>query len=503
MLAQLIDLRVQLARDEAMSPQQRRERDRAIGQSMDDRPPLAQVAAWLEQTIYTDHELTPGQRTMLSHRLIRLVLNVIAPILGAGSACGLLWYDGTEPVNVVWLLGFFVLFQSVVLLGTLLIASAGTNPLTHAIQWAGLGGVVAEVWQRIQRKRLARAGKDPLGDAERRAQVVLLRYGPIQKWLVLRITQAFAMNFNVGAVAAAVVMIFATDLAFGWATTVDGLAAGFPAIIETLALPWSWAWPGAVPSESLIELSRYNRADAGTWVNAADQLGGWWPFVLMSLIVYGLLPRVLTFAAVSLQTRRVLRDEILSESRTLRERMTRPLVSPAAPTWSAVPSESTRMPDTSPAAHAATHERLAVALAWAGVATPEPTSQTIAGRGGSVEQDQQAIHAAAGRAVSDDANGPPSGVTVYVPAHEAPTLDLADRLKELRDALGKAGRGVPIVIAPVYNFAAGDAKRRRDAASWQAFVAQRADPWLQLAEPIQHDPNEQKPTQQKPGGDDE
>jgi len=485
MLGELIDLRVQLARDEAMPTQQRRERDREVGQSVDNKPPLTQVRAWLERTIRQEHDPSPGERVTAGQRLLVLLLVLVAVLLGGGAAAGLLWYDGTTPVNVVWLLAFFVVLQWVVLIGTVLVAATGTTGLSRTLQWAGLGGVVGEALQWVQRRRTQRRQKDPLGEAERHARAVLTRYGPVQKWLVFQATQMFALFFNAAAVTTALLLILTTDLAFGWATTVDPVANRFGQVVRVLSVPWAWAWPEAVPSRELIELSRYNRADASTWVNAADQLGNWWPFVLMSMLVYGLLPRVITAGIVSFVTRRVLRQAVLDESRALRDRMARPMVRPDVTSHG---EADTAGHADAPAVEQAAHEMHAVTLAWDGVPCPDERAVAVGGAGHSVDQDHLAIEAAAQRATSNhaDGNDRPSGVSVYVPAHEAPTLDLADRLKELRDAMGKRGRGLPVVIVPVYTFAAGEAKRQRDAASWRAFVAERADPWLQLAEPIEH-----------------
>ena len=53
----------------------------------------------------------------------------------------------------------------------------------------------------------------------------------------------------------------------------------------------------ASPDLALVEMSRYYRLEDQRAIDVA-RLGAWWPFVLMCVLVWGLLPR-LVFAGVA------------------------------------------------------------------------------------------------------------------------------------------------------------------------------------------------------------
>jgi hypothetical protein len=88
-------------------------------------------------------------------------------------------------------------------------------------------------------------------------------------------------------------LVAVTDLAFGWSTTLQLDAARVHGWVAGLASPWSHIWPAAAPDVSLVEASRYFRLQGELGEITAARLGEWWPFVSMSLLVWGLLPRML------------------------------------------------------------------------------------------------------------------------------------------------------------------------------------------------------------------
>src|SRR5690606_41608770 len=134
-------------------------------------------------------------------------------------------------------------------------------------------------------------------------------YAGVQKWALLRWSQTFALWFQLTALAVSLVLVVFTDLAFGWSTT---LTTGDPLLdarrvhraTAVVAAPWRWIIPDAQPSLELIEESRYFRAASGA-VSAreAARLGGWWRFVVLTIVVYGVLPRVITLGLAEARLR--------------------------------------------------------------------------------------------------------------------------------------------------------------------------------------------------------
>ena len=74
-------------------------------------------------------------------------------------------------------------------------------------------------------------------------------------------------------------------------------------VVAAFAKPWAAIWPAAAPTLDLVETSRYFRVSPDVpHVHFIDPVayGAWWPFLLMSLVGYALVPR----AIVTLQAER-------------------------------------------------------------------------------------------------------------------------------------------------------------------------------------------------------
>ena len=90
-----------------------------------------------------------------------------------------------------------------------------------------------------------------------------------------------------------------------------------------------------MPSLELVESSRYFRLNAEyiqspthTTLPQAAVVGGWWKFLILSLIFYGLLPRIIIFSFAKLKLKNILSKLPLKSAdfESLYDRLTRPLV---------------------------------------------------------------------------------------------------------------------------------------------------------------------------------
>ena len=95
-----------------------------------------------------------------------------------------------------------------------------------------------------------------------------------------------------GVVVAFVSGLVFTDLAFGWSTTLNITAQEVFAVLSLVSWPWQAFLANATPTLSLVEASQFFRLNDHYDVASAQQLTQWWPFVLMTIIFWGLLPRV-------------------------------------------------------------------------------------------------------------------------------------------------------------------------------------------------------------------
>ena len=317
-LADLIDLEAQLSRDRDGDPDALAARDRALlaespARAGEGRGAL--LARWLDALRAREpRALHPGRAVGGALSGVRAGLAIGGLLLGWGAGTALAAYAGGHPVNVWDLLLAFVGVQVALLV--LLLASFVVPLAAFGAPLVGLvRGAIGALYVRLA-ARLAGGGAARGEEWQALWHRVRSRrslYHAVEPWLLLSLTQAFGVAFNVGVLAAVLRLVVFTDVAFGWSTTLLELdAPSFHALARGLALPWRALWPEAVPSEALVEATRYSRLEAayvaaGAGRSAHPELvGGWWRFLVAALLVYGLLPRALLLAAARLRVARLL-----------------------------------------------------------------------------------------------------------------------------------------------------------------------------------------------------
>ncbi|MFW6059799.1 MAG: DUF2868 domain-containing protein [Phycisphaeraceae bacterium] len=480
-LAALVELAAQLDRDDGLPPAQRRQRDRAIGRQFEalaDRP-VTQALGWLHA------RRTEGDLDTTAGRWVHgaaVVIVLLGLLLGAGVAAGVFYYDGTRPVNVIHVLAVFVFLQLLTVILTLLAAlPAGVTrwlPGIRALQrtlWLISPGRIGKVLARWLPQRYRAQVDELLGHAHRHGAL----YRDVQQWAILTWSQSFAVAFNVAALAMALSLIAFSDLAFGWSTTLRVEAAALGNVVHALALPWHAVWPEAVPSVELIERSRYFRP-ARVDPALAPLLGQWWPFLVMCMAVYGLLPRVVLLAVALHQRRRAVVAAIRYHPavRDLLRRMNEPTVETRHTDEVAqgeTPSNGATVASDWPRA-----DGPVCVIDWAQVPVDDelltrqlgaaPQGKLEAGGARSVEEDAQAIERAA--EVVREAGM----VVMLVRAWEPPMAEVTDFLVQLR---GKLPHGRPIVVVPIG--AEQPAPRQANLDQWRRRLGALGDPWLHVA----------------------
>ncbi|QBQ56333.1 DUF2868 domain-containing protein [Nitrosococcus wardiae] len=306
-LADLVDLSMQMDLDAAMDPGELRHRDRHIGRELRhlENKPRSQLRHWLWRVTEGKREL-PGDNAARILRLITLTLFFLGVIAGWVTVLGVFAYDGTQPVNVVSVLAVFVGLQLLLLLMSAIIALP--RNLLRFIPGARLlqdlfgvlsPGRLAPVIVRFLSPDYRLALEAALGHQKARH----ITYGQLRKWLILQLSQVFAVAFNLGALMSCLYLVTISDLAFGWSTTLEFQTERFQWLMQQLAWPWRDWLGGAVPSVELIEVTRFYRLNGGMLPNGVKlvtkdlvALGQWWEFLFMCIIFYGLLPRLFTLA---------------------------------------------------------------------------------------------------------------------------------------------------------------------------------------------------------------
>lgn len=224
-----------------------------------------------------------GARWVASMNLAGSLFALLMAVLGAVAAWGTLDRE-LGGIHVVWFLG-----------------------ATLVVPWVFLA-VAALGW--VFRKRVRRSGwlgllieRVALKFAGKKARVAIERVrssgelGRVTGWHVARLTQWAAAAFHGGAVAGLGAMVMFKRVGFFWETTtqaaMESLLGG---LVKVMSAPWASIAPWAVPD--VVASKRGPGWDGGG--------ESWWPFLLISLLVWGVLPRGLMAVVATVKERRVL-----------------------------------------------------------------------------------------------------------------------------------------------------------------------------------------------------
>jgi hypothetical protein len=472
----VVDLEVQLALDEGQDEAALRARDRAIYLQMASPPPPgpALLSAWLEALRTRFGEPRVGERVETAQRILAYALTFTGITSGWGVAELLLHFEqGGAPINVGHYLLVLVIGQLATLallaLGLLLRGLWGEQaprlPLLGDV--ARLLRFVSNRLQRQLRDHHSATGERLDADwaAYQRIRTRLGLYQRLERSLLLRQSQLFAVCFNLGALACCVRLILLSDLAFAWSTSMASLdAAQLQRVCALLSWPFGWLVPEAIPTPALIEHTQYFRLE-GRYAGAASGTRGspalaaqWWQFLVACTVSYGLVPRLLAYALFARQFRRAERNVPLDTPAVQRvlTRLVTPALSTRAPALIAQSAE--------PALSAASAP-LAVSGPSALVLYRDiPTDGALLARALAEHLGLQVseLHRAGGLDVQEDARlcaalGQASAsVIVVAEAWEAPDKSLRQLLSALRRSLGtqRALRVVLIGEARADGFAA-------------------------------------------------
>jgi hypothetical protein len=378
-------------------------------------------------------------------------LLVLAFFLGLFTGVGLLRYNGSEPVNLIYYLAaVFVLPLMTMTLSLLAMLRAGS---TGAL----LVHLSPAYW--MENILLMLPGK-------RKAFFEKITLNPLLlNWIVIRRSQELALVFSLGLFLALLWVVSSEDIAFAWSTTLQVSADEFHRLLRAIALPWREWLPQAVPSIELIERSHYFRlggAVSDQMVTYASKMGEWWKFLAMTTLVYAILLRLFFFLGASWGLRRALERSILSLEgvRELLREMREPLIT----TQSLEEEASLESSDANKVVLSEAVQRYDMVIGWAldeaaislqndtfGIDTPRIRE---AGGSHSLAEDRQVIEEAKG------------DILLYVKAWEPPTNDFADFLADLSDK-----KGVSVTIRPLGTPEEGGIARDEDFAIWARRIA--------------------------------
>lgn len=484
MLAETIDIRRWLRDDRRRPHAERVERDRAIGRTLEADDPVARVLGWWQRV--NRDELVgrstptgegPGRRVEAGRRVAGAGLALVGVLVGMSVAGVALTYEGRHPVNLFTLLGVLVGLPLLMLLFTLLLLP-GRLPGLAPLQAVAAG---------MSPGRWVGAWLDRLLDAELFAPGLLggRAAGAFSRWQLTVFSQWLGLGFFAGALAITLLLVTFSDLAFGWSTTLDMDPARVARWVSWLSAPWAGWFPAAAPDAELVIASQYFRLEEGGMaLDRVARLGGWWPFVVMTMLVYGVLPRLVLLVVGLWRLRRATASLLLDdpEVTALRDRLDTPLVHSAADSQEAGLEPDRDSPP--PPVEAVTGEGLVLVI-W-NAATGESEARRwmervlragpeAAAAVGILQSDEERRRHV--RELAAAATGGPRRVVLVTKGWEPPLLEFADFVTMLREELGS---DCSITVAPLD--VSGSRVRAADREVWAQALSRQRDPRLYVME---------------------
>ena len=292
LIGTLLDIEWLLQRDEARPRAELAREDRMILGNTPVAPRQA-LEHWLDARRSALGGRTPGVRASELLTALHVTTATLALIAGASTAAALLHGPASrEPTNVLSFI-FATLVWPLALLAVSLAAlgmrgRAGRSLLLQDLYVAGVAAL-----ERLARRLPEGEGWNVARQwrALRRSE---RRYRDLELGTLLSAAQWYAIAFHAGAALALTGSALFSDLAFGWSTTGDALEPRvLAAVTRVIAAPWCDTLGVGCVSPELVAGTQFSRFTGQyTSPQGAALSGAWWPVLLGSLLVYGVLPRL-------------------------------------------------------------------------------------------------------------------------------------------------------------------------------------------------------------------
>ncbi len=274
---------------------------------------------WLEKRKSRSKRLTedgsslPGEVFEEVYRVLVFAFLILGLATGAGIAFSVLEYDGTRPINVTVYIGIFVIFQIVLILLVVifsLLAHKRGQFSKVSIIYRAMGNVLSKVVLITNEntiKKLSAEKQNGLKAAIGLARGKHRIYGSVFNWPVFILIQVASIGFQVGVLLSTILRVLSRDLAFGWESTIQLSSETIFNLVRTISAPWSWICSQEIAYPTLEQIVGSKIVLKNGIYNLATQdLVSWWPFLCLSVLCYGLFPRIALLCVGSGAKRRAL-----------------------------------------------------------------------------------------------------------------------------------------------------------------------------------------------------
>ena len=302
-----INLEFFIRRDKDLTDEELHQRDRQIyldsaeSETGEKREKAQLLFTWLKarEQSYNGDQVLPGALAEDTYSLFKTLALILALLAGCGSSLAYFSYSGDTPVNVLTFFTLFVVVQ-IVLAFILVFKQTVSQLLKKGVPSSILILLCSNLSAKLFRYLYNKA-KDSTS-AEKFTELQALTgatrgmvsvHGRVFYWPFFTVIQAAGLAFNTGLLITALIKITISDIAFGWQSTLQISTEMMHRAAQLVALPWSWLMGEGTgyPTLSDIEGSRIVLKEGIAYL-ATDNLISWWPFLLLSVFVYGLLVRL-------------------------------------------------------------------------------------------------------------------------------------------------------------------------------------------------------------------
>lgn len=314
-----------------------RKTDQAGG-SLPDSPGL--INLWLKERIShefpTSADRSPGEIFQDTFSLLKGLCTTAGLLSGAAAGLSFFSYSGSTPVNVLQFLLIFIFSQ--ILLTFLMgfsftlrrLAGTVSFPTFYSLFFGRIIGRLAQTAGNRWNKDLSAAKKNSIYHVMGLIKSHNRIYGSLFYWPLFTLSQILVFFFNTGLLVTTLFKIGTSDLAFGWQSTLQLSTAALHKLVHIMAFPWSWFIPETIayPSPEAIEGSRIILKD-GIYHLATRDLVSWWPFLVFSILFYGVFFRGGSYLLGRWMEKKSLQNITFTSPscRRLTQRMLAPLVS--------------------------------------------------------------------------------------------------------------------------------------------------------------------------------
>jgi hypothetical protein len=293
-----------------------------LGEERLQKAPIKLLLKWLHTNIYKITTELESKRYLDYLSSFNAILGLLSFIIGFLVGLGLLSYSGQAPVNIIYYLLVTVLFPILSMIFALI------SMLTH--------GKVSNFFTLLFPLHWVEKFLNYISFRKKLSDFKMPFSFELSKWLFIERLQLFSLIFSIGLFLSLIVMVVATDIAFGWSSTLQISFESFHTILSSIGIAWAKIVPSAIPSLELVDMSHYFRLGErldSSMIHNADKLGAWWKFLAMSTLFYAIGLRF----GFWLITKQLLQNQIEKEflgvegvDKILRE-FNRPFISTQAP----------------------------------------------------------------------------------------------------------------------------------------------------------------------------